>query len=107
MAKKTLDLLDNVGSSLLATKTVGEKPSIMKAKGLVIVLDRQLPDKMGGKSFGQGENSVALPSADTLFGGKPDLPAVDSQVGCTLLLPTSISTSNFSSQYLCIIVWLV
>lgn len=81
LAEKTVHLLDNVGSSLLATKTVGEKPTVMKTKNLALVLDRQLPDKMGGKTLGEGDSAVSLPSSDTLFGDTAsNLPAVDSQV---------------------------
>lgn len=70
-----------MGSSLLATKTVGEKPTVMKTNSLAMVLDRQLPDKMGGKTLGEGDSAVTLPSAATLFGSSSgDLPAVDSQV---------------------------
>lgn len=83
-AEKTLKLMDKVGSSLLGTKTVGEKPSVFKTKSLAMMLDRQVPSKIGGKKLGDGEGDggVALPSASTLFGDNAgSLPSVDSQVG--------------------------
>lgn len=82
-AEKSLKLMDKVGSSLLGTKTVGEKPSVFKTKSLAMMLDRQVPSKIGGKklSDGEGEGGVALPSASTLFGDNAEsLPSVDSQV---------------------------
>ena len=83
MAEKTLSILDKIGSSLLATKTVGEKPSVLRTSGLVMTLDRQLPVKMGGKSFREQSGGVSLPSAEHLFTGDVELPAVDSQVSFT------------------------
>ena len=83
MAQKTLHLMDKVGSSLLKTKTVGEEPSVFKTKSLAMMLDRQLPSKIGGKKLGNGEGNggVTLPSADTLFEEKTvGLSSVDSQV---------------------------
>lgn len=82
-AEKTLKLMDKVGSSLLGTKSVGEKPSVFKTKSLAMMLDRQVPSKIGGKKLGDGEGDggVALPSAATLFGDNAgNLPSVDSQV---------------------------
>ena len=99
MAEKTVHLLNNVGSSLLATKTVGEKPSVMKTKSLVMVLDRQQPNKMGGKRLGEGDSVVSLPSADTLFGSSSgDLPAVDSQVNKFKLYKARIKTKYDSVE---------
>ena len=75
--------MDKVGSSLLGTKSVGEKPSVFKTKSLAMMLDRQVPAKIGGKKLGDGEgdSGVALPSASTLFGDSAgSLPSVDSQV---------------------------
>lgn len=83
MAEKTLKLMDKVGSSLLGTKVVGEKPSVFSTKSLNMTLDRQVPSKIGNKklSDGQGDGGVELPSAATLFGDKAShLPSVDSQV---------------------------
>ncbi|XP_078349560.1 polycystin-1-like protein 2 isoform X5 [Oculina patagonica] len=82
-AEKTLKLMDKVGSSLLGTKSVGEKPSVFKTKSLAMMLDRQVPSKIGGKKLGDGEGDggVALPSAATLFGDNAgNLPSVDSQM---------------------------
>ncbi|EDO26275.1 predicted protein, partial [Nematostella vectensis] len=80
MAEKTLKLMDQIGGSLLSTKVVGEKPSVFKTKSLALVLDRQIPSKMGEKKISEGSSKVALPSAGTLFSkASKDMPAVDSQ----------------------------
>ncbi|XP_048586750.1 uncharacterized protein LOC5520842 isoform X2 [Nematostella vectensis] len=81
MAEKTLKLMDQIGGSLLSTKVVGEKPSVFKTKSLALVLDRQIPSKMGEKKISEGSSKVALPSAGTLFSkASKDMPAVDSQM---------------------------
>jgi hypothetical protein len=81
MAEKTLQLMNVVGGSLLATKRVGEKPSVFKTKNMAMLLDRQVASKMGNKKLGEGESEVALPSVGTLFGNSSeDMPVVDSQV---------------------------
>ena len=82
LAKKTLYLINKLGSGLLATKVPGEKPSVFHTHELSVTLDRQTPAKMAGKTIGGGKEKVALPSAKTLFG--PDaanLKSVDAQVG--------------------------
>ena len=99
--------MDKVGSSLLGTKTVGEKPSVFKSKSLKMMLDRQVPSKVGGKKLddGEGESGVALPSAATLFGDSAEsLPSVDSQVIVRLekthpVMPMNlIRFTNFQSE---------
>lgn len=78
-AQNALNLVSQVGDSLLSTKAVGEKPTVFKTKSMGVVLDRQRSSDVGGKKLGEGSNGVALPSADSLFGNNgPD--AVDSQV---------------------------
>ena len=74
-----------MGDSLLATKVVGEKPTVFKTKSLEVLLDRQRSSDMGGKKLGDGPSGVALPSADSLFSGQGKNPpdAVDSQVDYT------------------------
>ena len=78
-----MNLVSKVGDSLLATKAVGEKPTVFKTKSLDVLLDRQRASDMGGKKLGEGPSGVALPSATSLFSGlegegTPE--AVDSQV---------------------------
>lgn len=100
MAQKTLKLMDKVGSSLLGTKTVGEKPSVFKTKSLAMMLDRQIPSKIGGKTLsdGDGDGGVALPSAATLFGDEAEkIPSVDSQVRVPRRQETQASISEASS----------
>lgn len=96
--------MDKVGSSLLGTKTVGEKPSVFKTKSLAMMLDRQMPSKIGGKKLGDGEGGegVALPSADTLFGDKAaNLPSVDSQVLMILRIFSAQVKVQWSMYPLC------
>ena len=71
-----------MGNSLLATKTVGEKPSVFKTKSIEILLDRQLSSNMGGKRLGEGSSGISLPSASSLFTehSQSSSQAVDSQV---------------------------
>lgn len=77
-----MTLVSKVGDSLLATKAIGEKPTVFKTKSLDVLLDRQRGSDIGGKKLGEGTSGVALPSASSLFsgqeGGAPE--AVDSQV---------------------------
>ena len=65
----------------MSTKAVGEKPSTFKTKSMAILLEKQLPSKMGGKNLGQENSTVSLPSASALFNGKSGMTsAVDSKV---------------------------
>ena len=81
IAKKTLQLINKLGTGLLATKVLGEKPSVFVTEKLSVMLDRQTPSKMSGKTLGEGKEKVSLPSAETLFGhDSANLPSVDAQV---------------------------
>lgn len=52
---------------------------------LTLTLDRQTPEKMAGKTLGEGKEKVSLPSAKTLFGtNAANLKSVDAQVGANL-----------------------
>ena len=52
---------------------------------LTLTLDRQTPEKMAGKTLGDGKEKVSLPSAKTLFGANAaNLKSVDAQVGADL-----------------------
>jgi len=86
-AQNALNLVTQVGDSLLATKAVGEKPTVFKTKSLEVLLDRQRSADMGGKKLGEGPSGVALPSANSLFSGQgQETPeAVDSQVDYDVL----------------------
>ena len=81
-AQNALNLVSQVGDSLLSTKAVGEEPTVFKTKSLEVLLDRQRSSDMGGKKLGEGSSGVALPSGSSLFSNNqesvPD--AVDSQV---------------------------
>lgn len=81
ISKKVLNLINKLGATLLTTKVVGEKPSVYHTDKLEMILDRQRPAKISGKTLGKRREKVILPSADDLIG--PDsthLPSVDAQV---------------------------
>ena len=81
ISKKVLNLINQLGTTLLATKVVDEKPSVYHTDKLEMILDRQRPAKISGKTLGKSREKVTLPSAEDLFG--PDsthLPSVDAQV---------------------------
>ena len=59
--------MDVLGTSLLATKVLGERSSAFSTDKLSMTLDRQTPVKMSRKTFGKGKEKVTLPSAGTLF----------------------------------------
>lgn len=81
-AQNALNLVSQVGDSLLSTKAVGEEPTVFKTKSLEVLLDRQRSSDMGGKKLGEGSSGVALPSGSSLFSNnQQSVPeAVDSQV---------------------------
>ena len=81
ITNRTLQLIDDLGSTLLTTKVVGERPSVFTTTTLNMILDRQTPAKMSRKIYGDGIEKVALPSTETLFGkNSGDLQSVDAQV---------------------------
>lgn len=81
ITNRTLQLIDDLGSTLLTTKVVGERPSVFNTTKLNMILDRQIPAKMSRKIYGKGIEKVALPSTETLFGqDSGDLQSVDAQV---------------------------
>lgn len=81
-AQNALNLVSQVGDSLLSTKAVGEEPTVFKTKSLEVLLDRQRSSDMGGKKLGEGSSGVALPSGNSLFSNNEQSApeAVDSQV---------------------------
>ena len=89
-AQNALNLVSQVGDSLLSTKAVGEEPTVFKTKSLEVLLDRQRSSDMGGKKLGEGSSGVALPSGSTLFSNNQVPEAVDSQVCCTTVSYTTI-----------------
>ena len=95
-ARNALNLVSQVGDSLLGTKAVGEQPTVFKTKSLEVLLDRQKSSDMGGKKLGDGPSGVALPSTDSLFSGQEKNPpeTVDSQVGYTTSICTIRSKPN-------------
>jgi len=92
-AQNALNLVSQVGDSLLSTKAVGEEPTVFKTKSMEVVLDRQRSSDMGGKKLGEGSSGVALPSGGSLFSNSEQSApeAVDSQVWCTTVSYTILS----------------
>ena len=90
IAKKTLHLIDKLGSGLLAVKVPGEKPSVFHTDKLSVTLDRQTPAKMSGKTLGEGKEKVSLPTAKELFGADAaKMKSVDAQVGIEFAIGSS------------------
>ncbi|XP_048586151.1 polycystic kidney disease protein 1-like 2 isoform X1 [Nematostella vectensis] len=69
MVVKTLALVDQVGGNLLKTKELYEKPSVITTRMLDMVIDRQNPSLIGGKSLVNGGTRVQLPSTKDLING--------------------------------------
>ena len=96
MTEKSLRLVDQVGVRLLGTKFPGEEPSVLKTDTLAVLLERQLPDKMGHRAMKEEGSEVILPSANDLFGTSTrNLASVDSQV--TIPLTTVFFSLNSST----------
>ena len=51
------------------TKKLYEKPSVLKCKSLSMVLDRQVPSRIGNKALEYQGSKVTLPSLQDLIGG--------------------------------------
>ena len=83
ITKKTLSLVDMLGTTLLSIKMTGEKKSNYKSKAIYMTLKRQSPAKLGGKRFsgGEDEGEVTFPSTQALFGSNgTNMSSVDTQV---------------------------
>ena len=50
------------------TKELYEKPSTLKAKSLFMVIDRQVPSRIGDRPLGAFGSKVTLPSTHELIG---------------------------------------
>ena len=70
MVQKGVQLIDQVGSSLLQTKELYEKPSVFKTKSMSMVIDRQKPARMGGKTIKDRDMMISLPGIEELLRGK-------------------------------------
>lgn len=76
-------MIDQLGTTLLSTKVVGEEPSTFTSDSMEMTLDRQTPFGMGNRIFISEEKlrTVILPSAEALFENKTSsLDYVDAQV---------------------------
>ena len=74
-------MVDQVGNNLLVTKELYEKPTAFKTKSLSMVLDRQVPSRIGDKIVEDNGMGVTLPPSDVLFGGHvTEEPSISTQV---------------------------
>lgn len=82
IAKQTLHLVNGVGNNLLLSKELYEKPTAFNTKSLSMVLDRQVPSKIGDKLIKNAGMGIFLPPSNVLFGGKRTKgSSVSTQVG--------------------------
>ena len=61
VTKKALNLSDSISMLLLEQKIVGEQPSLVDTKSLLIGVDRQLPGKVANNKSIVGEGGFLLP----------------------------------------------
>ena len=66
--KKILRLVNRVGNNVEDTKELYERPSVLKTKSLSMVLDRQVPSRIGDKALEYQGSQVTLPSTQELIG---------------------------------------
>lgn len=83
VTENILSVADTLGTTVLSTKTTGQKKTSLKSDVITMTLQRKAPSKIGGETFnGNGkEGSVTFPSTEVLFGRNgTTLPSVDTQV---------------------------
>ena len=100
MAKRTLELLDRIGNTLLSLKVVGEKQSVFSTRPLTLVLLREAPDALvNGKTLNGGNGEVRLPSSKDLLGIHANaMGAVNFQVGLKSFVPASNAAQRLGMQ---------
>ncbi|KAL9952359.1 hypothetical protein ACROYT_G039604 [Oculina patagonica] len=67
-SKEILRLVNRVGNNVDYTKELYEKPSVLKTRSLSMVLDRQVPSRIGNKALEYEGSKVTLPSTQELIG---------------------------------------
>lgn len=67
-SKQILRIVNLVGYSVDYTKELYEKPSVLKTKSLSMVLDRQVPSRIGNKALEYQGSKVTLPATQELIG---------------------------------------
>lgn len=73
--------MNRVGSNVEAIKELYEKPSVLKTRTLSMVVDRQIPSRIGGKALEDESSKVVIPSIEQLVGdGGNDGQYLSSQV---------------------------
>ena len=58
-----------MGTNVENTKELYERPSVLKTKSLSMVIDRQVPSRIGNKALEDQGSKVTLPSTQELIGG--------------------------------------
>lgn len=66
--KEILRLVNRVGNNVDRTKELYERPSVLKTRSLSMVLDRQVPSRIGNKALEYQGSKVTLPSPQELIG---------------------------------------
>ena len=66
--KTILRLVNRVGNNVERTKELYERPSVLKTRSLSMVLDRQVPSRIGDKALEYQGAQVTLPSTQELIG---------------------------------------
>lgn len=67
-SKRILRLVNRVGNDVDHTKELYERPSVLKTRSLSMVLDRQVPSRIGNKTLEYLGSRVTLPSTKELLG---------------------------------------
>jgi len=57
-----------VGTNVENIKELHERPSVLKTRSLSMVIDRQVPSKIGDKALEDEGSKVTLPSTQELIG---------------------------------------
>lgn len=57
-----------MGTNVENTKEVYERPSVLKTRSLSMVIDRQVPSRIGDKALEDEGSKVTLPSTQELIG---------------------------------------
>ena len=60
--------MDQVGTNLESTKELYEKPTVIRTRSLSMVIDRQVPSRIGDKTLEEEGTKVSLPSSKELLG---------------------------------------
>lgn len=85
--------MNRVGSNVEAIKELYEKPSVLKTRTLSMVVDRQIPSRIGGKALEDESSKVVIPSIEQLVGDDGN---VGQYLSSQVSLPKNCQRLNFS-----------